>query len=559
MIRLVIAHLAAALPLAASPAFNEHTPSLPGAGPRFERPQRGGRKGKFLAAMFQSSRVMAALCAATMLGFATAARADDNAPPPSFTFHGFDKTSYSAQAQEGLDEILSGRMFNASVPMFVVEAATAGAGSMRGVLGYDPTSPEGIFYSTGALPSPGEAQQGRFLGLSKFERNGATLASANCFVCHAGAVNGLVVAGMGSNSVVQQTPKLKSTRGDNYGQYVVWTFASKLKDPAKTGLLTSNEKTALVELMKNTLMPPVQPMPWWLMKYKVRDYWYGDGGPANAAHFSLNFTIASANVNELHAAHVASTAKALAFARETVSPIFPGSLDASLVQLGADLFHARKAPADPSEFEACFRCHGTYTKKPSSSDFSKPGSWSVDYKGSEKLKDVGTDGEYNAVIRKFQPITEHISKLKDYYDAQGTPELFPRHNPLPGIGYVPPPLVGVWATAPYFHNGSVPTIEAVLNSALRPEIWERNQNPRAYDLARVGMEFTAISRADHDARTKKAATALPLSKAALDQTFIYDTKGFGRANTGHTFGDSLNAGERAAIIEFLKSLSGPDM
>jgi hypothetical protein len=30
------------------------------------------------------------------------------------------------------------------------------------------------------------------------------------------------------------------------------------------------------------------------------------------------------------------------------------------------------------------------------------------------------------------------------------------------------------STAPYLHNGSVPTIEAVLNSKIRPAIWSRN-------------------------------------------------------------------------------------
>ena len=50
-----------------------------------------------------------------------------------------------------------------------------------------------------------------------------------------------------------------------------------------------------------------------------------------------------------------------------------------------------------------------------------------------------------------------------------------------------------------------------------------------------------------------------LSQAAIDHGAIYDTKGLGHGNTGHTFGDRLTADERRAVIEFLKSLSGPDM
>jgi hypothetical protein len=41
--------------------------------------------------------------------------------------------------------------------------------------------------------------------------------------------------------------------------------------------------------------------------------------------------------------------------------------------------------------------------------------------------------------------------------------------------------------------------------------------------------------------------------------FTYDTKSYGQSNTGHQFGDSLSPEERQAIIQFLKSLSGPDI
>ncbi|MAU92664.1 MAG: hypothetical protein CMJ93_00420, partial [Planctomycetes bacterium] len=50
-----------------------------------------------------------------------------------------------------------------------------------------------------------------------------------------------------------------------------------------------------------------------------------------------------------------------------------------------------------------------------------------------------------------------------------------------------------------------------------------------------------------------------LSRESLDQMLIYDTEGFGRGNMGHKYGDRLTQDERMAVIEFLKSLSGPDM
>ena len=41
-------------------------------------------------------------------------------------------------------------------------------------------------------------------------------------------------------------------------------------------------------------------------------------------------------------------------------------------------------------------------------------------------------------------------------------------SPFPG--YVAPPLDGIWATAPFLHNGSVPNLELLLNSRARPGV-----------------------------------------------------------------------------------------
>ena len=127
-------------------------------------------------------------------------------------------------------------------------------------------------------------------------------------------------------------------------------------------------------------------------------------------------------------------------------------------------------------------------------------------------------------------------------------------------GYVAPPLVGVWASAPYFHNGSVPTLDTVLNSEQRPEIWARdNRDPAAYDLDRVGMRYRSLSRGEFEKSAADAKGKSFISQAAIDHGAIYDAKGLGHGNTGHTFGDRLTPDERRAVIEFLKSLSGPDM
>ncbi len=516
------------------------------------------------------------------------------------TFHGFDESSMSAEAKAGMDEIFSGRMFHNGMPLNAVEPMKKMRPQPKGDLGYDPTSPEGRYYSSDSIPAPEFRPSGTPLGLSVFERNGVALRNANCFHCHAGVVNGQVVSGLGNNRSIPPRPPtgmakvmftsmvsaaLKTdsekaefrqfmkgvmagslrlpevtNRGDHFGAFEVWSLGARLINPEKTGLLIGEERTDLVKLVESTKLPPINPMPWWLVKYKTRNYWYSDAGPFEATSFAVNFTVAHAEVNQNHAAHIESTVKALAFVRENQSPVFPESLDADLVSQGTDIFHGRKRPAISKGFIACKNCHGSYTRKDSNSDLSVPGSWNVSYSHSDKFRNVNTDSAYNDVLQRFRPVVAHLNKVNIYFESQGTPELAASASVPNRKGYVAPPLVGVWATAPYFHNGSVPTVTDVLNSKERPEIWTWNfSDPHAYDLKRVGLESQSLTHSEYEASAAEAARSHERSRAAIDHRARYDTRSYGRANTGHKFGDSLSNDERTAVIEFLKSLSGPDM
>jgi hypothetical protein len=112
------------------------------------------------------------------------------------------------------------------------------------------------------------------------------------------------------------------------------------------------------------------------------------------------------------------------------------------------------------------------------------------------------------------------------------------------IGYLAPPLDGVWATAPYFHNGSVPTIYNVLNSKTRPTMFTRSfkTDLDAYDAVKVGWKVQILDRGPDP--------ALP----AFERRKVYDTTRQGRGNGGHTFGDDLTEEERRAVMEYLKTL-----
>jgi len=127
-----------------------------------------------------------------------------------------------------------------------------------------------------------------------------------------------------------------------------------------------------------------------------------------------------------------------------------------------------------------------------------------------------------------------------------------------GRGYKARPLNGVWATAPFLHNGSVPTLMDLLGPPEeRPEFVQLGSTE--FDLQRIGIKQNPKLTSDGE----------PYS----DGLFFLDTSLPGNSNRGHEFSNEYNPDlhyleqkqgvigpaiapeQRQAIIEFLKSLS----
>jgi RoxA-like, cytochrome c-like len=91
-------------------------------------------------------------------------------------------------------------------------------------------------------------------------------------------------------------------------------------------------------------------------------------------------------------------------------------------------------------------------------------------------------------------------------------------------GYKADMLHGIWAQAPYLHNGSVPTLGQLICPTTRPRRFLRgNIN---YDESLVGFEWS----------TRPAARYGPHDTILIKE---YDTAVPGKANSGHTFGAGL--------------------
>ncbi len=106
------------------------------------------------------------------------------------------------------------------------------------------------------------------------------------------------------------------------------------------------------------------------------------------------------------------------------------------------------------------------------------------------------------------------------------------------VQYKARPLDGIWATAPYLHNGSVPNLDELLQPAAKRST-SFSIGVRTFDPVRVGY----------------------LTNVAVFPKFnVKDANGnsiVGNTNAGHEgdeYGTNLSAEERGQLIEYLKSL-----
>ena len=184
--------------------------------------------------------------------------------------------------------------------------------------------------------------------------------------------------------------------------------------------------------------------------------------------------------------------------------MYPGPVNKALAAQGKEIFNV-----------TCRKCHGDYEEGGQYPNLLIPES--IIQTDSLLFKSNYQNPQFVDWFNKsWYATTDHPARLQSYN------------------GYIAPPLDGVWATAPYLHNGSVPTLEALLNSAERPTYWQRDLKHPQYDYNNVGWQYT--------------------TKAAPGSKKVYNTTLPGYGNYGHTFGDALNADARKALIEYLKTL-----
>jgi mono/diheme cytochrome c family protein len=364
--------------------------------------------------------------------------------------------------------------------------------------------------------------------------SGVEVVTANCLSCHAAFLRGDLVIGLGDSSLdfsINPSPPLELAGvllGDADERAEWRLFADRVRAIAPylmTETLGANPGDAIAAALfahrdPKTLAWSDEPLmdlpalesapldvpPWWRMKHKHAMF-YTAAGRGDHARIMMTASALCTDTVERAREIDAMFPDIRAYISSLEPPAWPFGVDAALAAEGQDVFETH-----------CQRCHGSY-----GDDASYPNLVVA-------LDEIGTDRTLADGAGQF------AGPFVEWFNASFYGEIA-RLEPAPG--YIAPPLDGVWATAPYLHNGSVPTIAALLDSKSRPPVWTRSFRSSDYDPDALGWTFQTVDAGD---------------RAGTRAVRIIDTTRPGYSNAGHTFGDELTAAERAAVLEYVKTL-----
>jgi mono/diheme cytochrome c family protein len=338
----------------------------------------------------------------------------------------------------------------------------------------------------------------------------------DCMVCHGGSIGGTSYVGLGNSTLDLKALLEELTVADGQrlppSLFTLTTARGSVNAGQIAVVLLSIRNTDLsprkFPLPLGASYPECDVPPWWHLARKATMY-YDGRTDARSVRSIMQFMLGEKTLQEFK--DLEPTFRDIhAYLKTLRPPKYPFAIDRSQADRGQLLFE-----------KTCAKCHGTY----------------------------GPDGHYPNLIVDLERIGTDPARARAgsdrliaHYNATWLGEDYPVDTVM--TGYQAPPLDGIWATAPYLHNGSVPTLALLLRSSERPPRFTRPASTdfAHYDPVHVGWKFATVADAP--------SLALPPHQSR----FIFDTTRFGLGNGGHAFGDALSDDQRSDLIEYLKTL-----
>jgi mono/diheme cytochrome c family protein len=346
----------------------------------------------------------------------------------------------------------------------------------------------------------------------------------NCFSCHGGSVYGRPTPGAPNNRYALQTltEEVRATkfklgkpfsRMDMGALFIPLGTTHGTTNAVVFGMGLMSSRDADLNLIDT---PPtafthhdMDAPPWWT--FHKRPYIYIDGFAQKGHRGLMQFTLIPENKRDFYLENEDGFRDVYAYLSSLRPPKYEGPVDVKLAGQGRVVFD-----------DHCASCHGTY-----GDDWTYPNR-------RIPIDEIGTDP-----VRLTALPVEGRRRYAESWFAHGGEEDEQDTVTAPE-GYVAPPLDGIWASAPYFHNGSVPTLWHVLHPSQRPTVWIRTAEEM--DQQRVGLQIKSVLK-------------VPVTEpdVAIRRSH-FDTRRFGKSNSGHDYPDRLSEAEKTAVLEYLKTL-----
>lgn len=365
--------------------------------------------------------------------------------------------------------------------------------------------------------------------------NGENLVAPNCMQCHAQVFNDSLIVGMGNTlidfsmgqqlnpaaikmmgTMMKANAPAKYEASKNFlqvagtiGPYLTTAVRGVNAADRLAAVLVAHRDPKTLKWSDSAYMDiPKEVIPsdvpaWWLLR-KKNAMFYNGFGRGDFGRFLMASNLLTVTDSSEAAEVDRRISDVLAYINNLRPPAYPGKVDKALAEKGRILF-----------IDNCSKCHGKYGEEEEYPNLLIPASI------------IKTD---SALYQSNYQNPQFVNWFNKSWFAQGDHPA----SLVPFNGYIAPPLDGIWSTAPYLHNGSVPTLEAVLNSKLRPTYWQRNFEKPRYDIETMSWEYKVVD------------------KPGGSQIYNTTLKGYG--NYGHYFGDKLTDTERKAVLEYLKTI-----
>lgn len=288
-----------------------------------------------------------------------------------------------------------------------------------------------------------------------------------------------------------------------------------------------------------------KPAPWWNAKYKNK--WLLDGSVVSGNPILTNILW-----NEIGRGTDLKVLETwlkdnFEIIRELTTAVFNSEAPLMTDFFDESKFDIHKAIRGQKVFEEakCSRCHGTYKKAweiPEAELLKLP--WQdrfktveVQYPENTLIKNVGTDPNRWMGMKSLLQLND-LAISKNNGIKVKVQE-----------GYVPPPLVGIWARWPYLHNNSIPNLCALMTP---PE-----KRPTMYYSGEALDQTT-----DFDFECNGYPLGAKTPSSWKKKLHLYDTRKPGLSNSGHykkIFQDEngneiLTTEDKRALIHFLQTL-----